>query len=329
MARLGDTIAGLAMPVLTTWARRLRADAGARDALWPVAPAYRKVFVVGSPRSGTTWIRRLVAEHPSVVTGPESHAFPQIVGPFVELGLDGPAAWRRVLDRWWRGRRRDLEAGLHMWASFPVLCRWVAAAMAMPDDPTPRAAERVVEALFDAYFVRHGGTANDLLLEKTPQHVFWIDRILTRWPDARVVEVLRDGRDVCVSLQMRSRTQRWASSDRRRQIETWVRAVERGLACRGDPAFAGRIHLLRFEDVKAAPVEQALALLDFVGLPATPADAARMLDAVSIERHPRKGEGRHVRSGAVGDWQRHFTPADAALFDEMAGDLARRVGYHV
>jgi hypothetical protein len=315
--------------VLAVRARRLASRPTAREALWPSAPPYRKIFVVGCPRSGTTWIRRLVAEHPAVVTGPESHAYPQILGPFVDLGLHGRAGWRRVLDRWWRGRRRDLEAGLHMWASFPALARWVTAAMATPDLPDDARAERVVEALFDAWFVAHGGTDRHVLLEKTPQHVFWVDRILARWPDARVIEVLRDGRDVCVSLEMRGATQRWAPRERRRQIDTWVAAVSRGLAFRQDPGLAGRIHLLRFEAVKADPVAEATRLLDFVGLPATRDEATRMLDAVSIERHARKGAGRHVRSGAVGDWRRHFAPEDEALFEALAGDLARRVGYEV
>jgi len=329
MADFGDTVARLTIPVLAARARGLRSRDAAREALWPVAPAYRKIFVVGCQRSGTTWIRRLVGEHPLVVTGPESHAYSQILGPFVDLDLHGRAGWRRVLDRWWRGRRRDLEAGLHMWASFPALCRWVTAAMATPDLADDARAERVIEALFDAYFVAHGGGDDRLLLEKTPQHVLWIDRILTRWPDARVIEVLRDGRDVCVSLEMRSATQRWAPRERRRQIEAWVTAVSAGLAFRENPAFSGRIHLLRFEDVKAAPVDEAERLLDFVGLPTSRTEAARMLDAVSIDRHERKGAGRHVRSGAVGDWRRHFTAEDRTLFETLAGDLACQVGYEV
>lgn len=329
MADLGEHVARLTVPLLAARARRLARRAAARDALWPVAPPYRKIFVVGCPRSGTTWIRRLIGQHPAVVTGPESHAYSQILGPFVDLGLRGDDGWRRVLDRWWRGRRRNLEAGLYMWASYRDLCRWVTAAMATPDPSDEARAERVIEALFDAYFLAHGGTAEHVLLEKTPQHVFWVDRILARWPDARVIEVLRDGRDVCVSLEMRSATQRWAPRERRRQIETWVRAVSRGLAFREDPALTDRIHLLRFEAVKATPVEEATRLLDFLRLPTTHEETARMLDAVSIDRHARRGAGRHVRSGAVGDWQHHFGPDDTALFESLAGPLARRVGYEV
>src|SRR6185437_13587512 len=39
------------------------------------------VFVVGCPRSGTTWVQRLLATHPCVRTGQESDLFDIYVGP--------------------------------------------------------------------------------------------------------------------------------------------------------------------------------------------------------------------------------------------------------
>lgn len=38
------------------------------------------IFIVGCPRSGTTWLQRLLASHPSVKTGQESHLFSDYVG---------------------------------------------------------------------------------------------------------------------------------------------------------------------------------------------------------------------------------------------------------
>lgn len=285
--------------------------------------------MVGCPRSGTTWVRNLLAQHPRVITGRESHAYPQIVGAVTDLGLHGAALWRRVLDRHRRGRRRGFDAGLHTWTDRRSLARWIAAAWGTPELDDLAAAERVVHAIFDDHFVRHGGTAEHLLVEKSPNHVHFVDRILTGDPEARVVEVLRDGRDVCVSLGMRGRTQAWAPTDRRRQIATWTSAVSAGLAVREDPRWSGRILLVRFEDLKADRMGETARLLAFVGLPADRGEIARMLDAVAIERNPRRHEGGHVRSGAVGDWHAHFSDEDRRLFDRLAGDLARRVGYEV
>ena len=49
------------------------------------------VFVVGCPRSGTTWIQRLLATHPMLRTGQESDVFDLYIGPQLR-------AWERELD---------------------------------------------------------------------------------------------------------------------------------------------------------------------------------------------------------------------------------------
>ena len=60
----------------------------------------------------------------------------------------------------------------------------------------------------------------------------YADRILRWWPDADIVEVLRDGRDVCVSLAHKSEVAEWAPWDRSDQIDRWIQAVDRGQALR-------------------------------------------------------------------------------------------------
>ena len=35
----------------------------------------RPLFIVGAPRSGTTWVQRLLTAHPRIVGGTESHLF--------------------------------------------------------------------------------------------------------------------------------------------------------------------------------------------------------------------------------------------------------------
>src|SRR5581483_10976834 len=49
------------------------------------------VFVVVCPRSGTTWVQRLLASHPCVHTGQESDVFDIHIGPQLQ-------AWRRELE---------------------------------------------------------------------------------------------------------------------------------------------------------------------------------------------------------------------------------------
>src|SRR5258708_16130926 len=57
------------------------------------------VFVVGCPRSGTTWVQRLLATHPRIRTGQESDVFDQYIGPQLR-------AWEQELKPQASGRGR-------------------------------------------------------------------------------------------------------------------------------------------------------------------------------------------------------------------------------
>ena len=326
MSTFRDIDIALRVVRLAVRARGWRRGGGPQNR-WPATPAYHKVFVVGCPRSGTTWVRRLLAGHPRIVTGPESHAYPQVLGTFTETGRRGITGWRHVLDRYRRTDNRGLDVGLPRWVDEPTLLELITAALADHPGDDREAADRVIRAVFDAYVGTHATSADPVLLEKTPQHLFWAEHILRRDPDARIVEVLRDGRDVCVSMEMRARTQFWALKGRAEQVATWVSYAQEGLRLRSDPTLAERMLLVRFEDVKAAPVAQAERLLHFMGLDATSEEIERAIDAVSIDRHPRAGTGRAARKGAVGDWREHFSEADVALFEREAGEVFERVGY--
>jgi len=54
------------------------------------------VFLVGCPRRGTTWLQRLLACHPAVRTGQESHVFEVHIAPQLR-------EWRKLADQSNRG----------------------------------------------------------------------------------------------------------------------------------------------------------------------------------------------------------------------------------
>jgi hypothetical protein len=57
----------------------------------------RKVFVVGCPRSGTTWTRSMLCAHPHVIApASETHAYDELYVPIVARGLD-PSARESLL----------------------------------------------------------------------------------------------------------------------------------------------------------------------------------------------------------------------------------------
>lgn len=91
-------------------------------------------------------------------------------------------------------------------------------------------------------------------VEKTPLHVRMIDRIFARYPEARVVFLVRDGRDVTVS--MRKRFGEFETGLRR-----WVDDNRRGIAWKDDP----RVMIVHYEDLVKRYDEIMPCICNFIG----------------------------------------------------------------
>jgi hypothetical protein len=301
--------------------RRPWAPAGGQQ-----AAVYPKLFIVGAPRSGTTWVNTIFACHPSVITERESSLYSRIMKPLRTLGARNSAAWEKITEPRPRG-----AVGLHRYVSDRVLARIVADAQSRLRAGVPwtddDAANYVIRRIIDHFFLVHGGSAKHLFVEKTPVHVFYGREILRAFAEAKILLVLRDGRDVCVSLEVRSRGAGWPAMSRSDQIQMWKQAVEAGIALREDPEFRHRTEVVRYEAMKRDPLSEITRLFAFAELPATPRLVQRIARETDFRRHRKTGRGQHNHQGVVGGWRKHFSPEDLQQFEQDAGDLLRRCGY--
>jgi hypothetical protein len=132
-------------------------------------------------------------------------------------------------------------------------------------------------------------SGKQLLVNKTPNDVFIVDRILECWPDARFIFLLRHPLAIA-----RSRHAVRPQDSDRRNLELVLRyatALERARA-----AYAG--HTVRYEDLAADPEGETRRLCAFLGLEWE----ARMLDYGQTERRFKVGLGDwndKIRSGGV------------------------------
>jgi len=93
---------------------------------------------------------------------------------------------------------------------------------------------------------------------------------------------------------------------------------------------------VRYEELSAAPERVLMSVFDFCGLTAQDELVAAIVDKHKFENLKRSrltpSEGvrapeGHYRQGKVGGWQHEFTGLQRYLFDEVAGDLLRELGY--
>jgi Sulfotransferase family len=290
-----------------------------------MAALKHKVFIVGCPRSGTSWVRSILSQHESVVgQRPESHFFPVLYGPLTAPGPRRRAQVLRAFDD--RVERREAVGGPHRWVDRPTLERLLAETEA--DGLAGEAAARyVIDGIVKDFFARNAGDMGRVVVEKTPGHLMYADRILEWWPDALIIEVVRDGRDVCASLSHKSDVTSWAPSDRRAQIEFWVNAIRHGIELRSTPAAQGRWHRVRYEDLSDTPIREIRRMYQFTDLSADDDFISRVLETAAFDRSKRMGDRQHVRKGQVGAWRNEFTDTDRREFESLAGDLLVTLGY--
>lgn len=218
------------------------------------------VFIVGSPRSGTTWLQRMLAEHPAVCTGQESHIFEWFIGPMLRK-WHGKVARHDGYDP---SRRNGIGLGAYLTTDeFRDLLK-----------PIIR---RVVEA--------SGAGEGNLFLEKTPGHSRFIPEIVEMVPDARFIHVVRDPWDVVASLLRASRSwgSAWAPSSAKAAAQEWSRhvlAVQRAKEELG----VERFFEVRYEDLHRAPANGLSRLVDFLGLEWTPSAINRSVKINTAEQ---------------------------------------------
>jgi hypothetical protein len=230
------------------------------------------VFIVGCPRSGTTWLQRLLAGHPRVRTGQESDLFDVYIGPQLQ-------AWRRELDASSSGRGG------------------VGLACYLDDAAYLKALQRYLLSLLEPMV---GSLAEgEIFVEKTPSHALYIDVIRELLPDSRFVHVLRDARDTVASLVAASRDwgSGWAPRRAAGAARMWVQHVgaAREAAAKLPP---DRFLEVRYEALHAGGPRVLRQVVDWLGLAWSEEDVSKALDANRPER-ARQGGGTPIPLGGA------------------------------
>jgi hypothetical protein len=279
------------------------------------------VFVVGCPRSGTTWVQRLLASHPNVRTGQESDVFDIYIGPQLQ-------AWRRELDVTSSGR-----GGVGLGCYF------------RDDEFMPILKRYALELLRP--MIGQLGPA-DVFVEKTPSHVLYVPEIATLLPAARFIHVLRDARDTVASLLSASQSwgRSWAPRSARQAAGMWVQHVE--AAHQAAPQLGpGRFFEVRYESLHAAPERELRRLVDWLALDWPDADLTSAVQANAPEA-ARRGGGTDiplggafgqisgsvvkeptgfVRKAQAGSWREDLSALDRLWVWKIARHSMARAGY--
>jgi hypothetical protein len=132
---------------------------------------------------------------------------------------------------------------------------------------------------------------------KAPGHLFALEGLLQRYPNAKIIQTHRDPLRVMASMASHATVLRRAFSDAAepKQIaadwaDRWARALNRFLAVR-DRAPAGQFLDVHFEAIENEPLATVEGVYDFLGWPLTP--AARTAMERFLAANPKNKHGVH------------------------------------
>jgi hypothetical protein len=266
------------------------------------------IFIVGHIRSGTTWVLDVLTAHPEVAGLFESLIFTGngLAAPLRPMHWN-PDGSRDMFERE-MGLGQILERDEVIADLSELASRWLARAL----EPQHR-----------------------YLVEKTPADASAVETLATLFPDACVIHVLRDGRDVAVSTMAAQHTwQRRGKENAPPPISSrhlwqiglrWARQVAslRQQALTLPLPF----YEVRYEDMHAKPRETARELFDFCGIPIEDALLDEILERTHFSQLPRTGPEEFRRAGRVGDWRREWSHVERLLFTAAAGEVLEQTGY--
>jgi Sulfotransferase family len=266
-------------------------------------------FIFGCPRSGTSLLTAMLGMHPRLAIPRESHLYNGIYPTVCSHGnLDHAATRARVVKEILRTEH------IRSWVPAPSLS-------ATLDAINQSDFHGIVDGIMRAWA---GALGKPRWGEKTPQHTLCWRTILPAFSGARVVHLIRDGRDVALSYRKAFFGPKHVYPLARRW-EQYLSAAEEAREFLGPDRF----HQLRYEDLVAHPERELRRICEFLG---------EEFHAGMLSYHEAPGTShceqrnasnlrRPVMSSNAGKWRSEMTPRELRIFEALAGPGLDRYGY--
>jgi hypothetical protein len=268
-------------------------------------------FACGAPKSGTTWLQRILDAHPEVCCSGEGHFIQRFSIPAAQvvkaynqgLGVDA----RQVYEG------RPYYAGVDQ-AEFDAMVRGF-----ILNRLTSRA-----------------GPQTRWVGDKTPGYTLHLDLLHRLFPTAKILHIVRDPRDVAVSRMAHSHRAGYLGAltpgeDHYRQtLEGAVNYWNQAVTAVDDFARAhpGLVYEVRYRDLHADPIGETEKLFAFLGAPTDRILVERVTAATSFQTLAGRPAGEEdlasfLRKGVPDDWKSRLDADAERLIWDRCGDLMR------
>ncbi|MBN2303288.1 MAG: sulfotransferase [Anaerolineae bacterium] len=276
------------------------------------------IFIVGFPRSGTTLLQSLLCAQEGIYSFPETHFF-----RFVRRALtDDPGSSARVTVN---GLQTGLDA-LYTYARIDLPAVTTAALNALAAQGR-LTSQTVFEQIVQYCLGEHVGRSGYRWLEKTPNHVYYLDRILDWYPAAQFVHIVRNP---VPAIQSRRKKFEDRQVDPVSELaREWMRAIHAFEQFRDRHPAA--IYSVRYEDLAGNTAGVLAGIAAFLGFELDPTRLDSYQTAGQSIIQPWETWKQDVITRPIANTNTQYRVPHTHLIriDSIAGDTMRAYGYDV
>lgn len=279
------------------------------------------IFILGAPRSGTTLALHLITAHPDIASvRAESRFFIHYHEKYGDLRND--SNFEHLFDKFSQTsffRRTNLNSRQIFRLMYNL----------------NRSYGTFIDTILSEFAQKQGAIR---WAEKTPTHIFYIDRILNEFPTAKFIHVVRDARDVVAStLKLaRDNPELWSrpgNSDNDNIVEftlRWLKSINFGEKKKLELG-SKVIMEVRFEDLIRFTEKYLKVISDFLKLPLP-------LSFRMIENSPNTSSFwnantafsalyRGLSEDPIGRYMNYLSQGEIKLVELLTGRILTKYGY--
>ncbi len=267
----------------------------------------RIVFMIGSPRSGTTWLQLMLGSSEAVATVNETHLFCSYTSSMF-------SGWTMFQDE-----PREIGLG-------PLLS----------EDEYLGLVRSFCAGVLGSILARKPRAY--VILEKTPSHAAHWREILKVFPQAYFLHLVRDPRAVVASLQAVKTSgwgARWVGSRTTQNILLWSNMSQEGHSV---AAHTENFLEIRYEDLKCDGAANLHRIFSWMGVGCSFDRCQSIFAEYSVDNlrkggvsgaswNPAAEPDGFYRRGETEGWRQELTPIQIHMVETMTSELMATFGY--
>lgn len=253
------------------------------------------IFIIGAPRSGTTWLHAMIANHPDVAATPEIEQtfFSNYLAPIVK-------AWEAEL---YHIKRGAWVQGLpYLWSEeeFDSFLQYFLGKVYV----------KILEKKSDA----------KMIIDKHPEYSHHVELIKRFLPNAKFIHIVRDGRNTTASMMSAAKRIGFGEREIKSAASSWVRHIEnsRKASLNTDSCYLE----VKYEDMVKDKKGILAEIVNFCGLEWN--DNLVFDDKEYSSPTPNISSSERQNGFA---WVKKLTTKQKYIFDQVAGELLIDLGY--